>query len=168
MDSEEKQRLSPVGTSSRYHDRESIRSPVVSPLQHCRKSLFQRSPHLFLERYEGAGSPSIKVNCSCTGQNRTGKSSHARFCPVVVQKYNRSRHSSRGSLTRGLGERHPSGGSSFSDCDVSKLITEEEFLDVIFFSCDVDKTGQVSTSVLLEHIRDMCADGVSWSLFYFW
>ena len=133
-------------------------TPSTSTSIPCRKALFQKpSPLLkFSESYEGSGSPSIKTSCSCAGQNSSyNRNVHSRFCPTWLRGL-RSRHSSRGSSHAGsFGGRHLSGGSSITDDDVSKLITEEDFLDVIFFSCDVEKTGNVPASALLEHIRDI-------------
>lgn len=43
--------------------------------------------------------------------------------------------------------RHQSGSS------LGRLITEEDLLDTIFFSCDEHKTGRVPPSVLLEYVK---------------
>nr|XP_006814323.1 PREDICTED: putative leucine-rich repeat-containing protein DDB_G0290503-like [Saccoglossus kowalevskii] len=48
---------------------------------------------------------------------------------------------------------HCSNASLTCDGNVSRLITEEDLVDTIFFSCDPESTGKVTVSKLLEYIR---------------
>ncbi len=39
------------------------------------------------------------------------------------------------------------------DTNVSRLITEEDLIDSLFYACDVQRDGQVHVSRLIEYIR---------------
>lgn len=43
--------------------------------------------------------------------------------------------------------------SSSPSVNVSRLITEEDLVDSIFYACDVDNRGQVPVSRLLEYLK---------------
>ena len=46
-----------------------------------------------------------------------------------------------------------SSDESTTESEPSRLITEEDYLDMLFFSCDVFKTGKVDVSTLIEYLR---------------
>ena len=127
----------------------------------CRKTLFrkQQSPLMRIDNYEGCGNPSIKTACSCncSGQNWINRSPHhTHLCRPTIKNVslNRSRHCSGRNGERGNNGRrqHPSGGFNLTEEDVSKLIIDEDLLDVIFFKCDINKTGNVPVSLLIESV----------------
>ncbi|XP_070540468.1 putative leucine-rich repeat-containing protein DDB_G0290503 isoform X3 [Ptychodera flava] len=67
------------------------------------------------------------------------------FCLPRVESleiHSKNRHRSSGSATSG-----------HSDTNISRLITEEDLVDTIFYSCDPESTGKVTVSALLDYIR---------------
>lgn len=40
-----------------------------------------------------------------------------------------------------------------SDLDVSRLITEEDLIDSLFFICDADKTGYIPVSRIIDFVK---------------
>ena len=48
---------------------------------------------------------------------------------------------------------------SSANVDVSRLITEEDLLDSVFYTCDVDNTGRIPVSRLIEYLKETTGRG---------